>query len=66
MERLNRIGTELMTVAATHNVQREDGQTMAEYALILTGIALIAMVGAALLGGQLSTVFTNISTQLGG
>jgi Flp pilus assembly pilin Flp len=44
-------------------LRREEGQTMAEYALIL---ALIAVVTAAViftLGGQISSVFSSVTGQ---
>lgn len=40
---------------------REDGQTMAEYGLILAGIAVVAMVGVAVLGPAISTLFTTLA-----
>jgi Flp pilus assembly pilin Flp len=64
MERLNRVGYELMTLAATGKVDREDGQTMAEYGLILTGIALVVMVTTLLLGTAISDTFQSIIDQL--
>lgn len=66
MERLNRIGYELMTIATPRNVEREDGQTMAEYALILTAVAVVVFAAAGLLGTQISTAFDGIRTSLGG
>ena len=64
MDRLNRIGYELMTIAATGELEREDGQTMAEYGLILTGIALVVMVTTLLLGNAISASFTAIINKL--
>lgn len=64
MDRLNRIGYELMTTVATRDLEREDGQTMAEYGLILTGIALVVMVTTLLLGQAISNTFQNIINQL--
>jgi pilus assembly protein Flp/PilA len=45
-------------------VKNEDGQGMVEYALIIGGIAIIALVGINVLGPQLSTMFTTISGNL--
>lgn len=46
------------------SVEREEGQTLAEYALLLALIA-VAVVGAVTaLGGAISTELTNISGQL--
>ncbi|MGE3857871.1 MAG: Flp family type IVb pilin [Dehalococcoidia bacterium] len=47
--------------ALTGDAQREDGQTMAEYGLILAGIAVVAMVGVAVLGPAISTLFTTLA-----
>jgi pilus assembly protein Flp/PilA len=44
-------------------VAREEGQTMAEYGLLIAFIALIALVGVTALGGQLSTFFNTIAGQ---
>ena len=43
------------------DAEREEGQTMAEYGLILAGIAVVAMVGVALLGPAISTLFTTLA-----
>ena len=48
------------------SLKREDGQTMAEYALLLALIAIIVMVVLAALGGQIKSIFTQITEQLGG
>jgi pilus assembly protein Flp/PilA len=47
-------------------VQRddEDGQGLAEYALILALIAVIAIVGLIFLGGQISDKLSTIGSQL--
>ncbi|MFA7297144.1 MAG: Flp family type IVb pilin [Dehalococcoidia bacterium] len=44
----------------TPMLEREDGQTMAEYGLILTGIALVVMATTLLLGGAISATFQSI------
>ena len=41
--------------------RRDEGQTMAEYALILAGIAVVVMVAVGVLGGALSQTFTDIA-----
>jgi pilus assembly protein Flp/PilA len=48
------------------SVQRddEDGQGLAEYALILALIAVIAIVGLIFLGGQISDKLSTIGSQL--
>ncbi len=36
---------------------REDGQTMAEYALILAGIAILVLLAVVFLGGEIEGLF---------
>jgi pilus assembly protein Flp/PilA len=36
---------------------REDGQTMAEYALILAGIAILVLLAVVFLGGEIENLF---------
>jgi pilus assembly protein Flp/PilA len=40
--------------------RREDGQGLAEYALILALIAIIAIVALIFLGGQVSSILSNV------
>lgn len=47
-------------------INRQTGASAVEYALILGILATIFIAGFILLGGDLETVFTNISTALGG
>ncbi|HEY6963562.1 MAG TPA: Flp family type IVb pilin [Gaiellaceae bacterium] len=42
----------------------EEGQTMAEYGILVAVIALIAIGGATIFGGGLKTFFTNLSGNL--
>ena len=44
--------------------RREEGQTMAEYALLLVLIAIIVIAALLLLGPQIATVYNNITTAL--
>ncbi len=44
-------------------LRREDGQTMAEYALILALIAVVTAAVIVLLGGQISSVFNSVTGQ---
>ena len=44
---------------------REEGQALVEYALIIALVALIAAVGLEILGGKISDMFTQIGSQLG-
>ena len=44
----------------TGSARRDEGQTMAEYGLLLAGIAVIAGVGVMALGPRISTLFDSI------
>jgi Flp pilus assembly pilin Flp len=44
-------------------LRREEGQTMAEYALILALIAVVTAAVIVTLGGKISSVFNNITGQ---
>ncbi len=45
---------------------REEGQGLVEYALILVLIAIVVIAVLTLLGGQVSNVFSDIVSGLGG
>jgi pilus assembly protein Flp/PilA len=45
---------------------REEGQTLTEYALLLFFIAIVVIGVVTLLGTQISTVFNNVLTALQG
>ena len=45
-------------------LQRQDGQTLSEYALILVLIAVVAIVAVTLLGNQIAAVLTQIANAL--
>lgn len=47
-------------------LRNQRGATMVEYALLVALIALLVVGAAKILGGQISTVFTNIKGALGG
>jgi len=47
-------------------IQNEDGQGLAEYALILVLIAVGAIIALTALGGQISSVFNRITGELDG
>lgn len=53
-----------LTVIFTDVKERQDGQTMVEYALLLVFIALVAVVGATALGIQVDVVYDEIVTAL--
>jgi pilus assembly protein Flp/PilA len=46
--------------------KEETGQTMAEYGLILALISIAAIIVMGTLGGQIGTVFTNVTSALSG
>jgi pilus assembly protein Flp/PilA len=45
-------------------LKREEGQTMAEYGLLIAFIAIVALVGVTVLGTSLSTFFTNLAGKI--
>ncbi len=44
--------------------EREEGQGMAEYGLILAGVALLAIIAVFLLGPKIGTLMNRISSSL--
>ncbi len=53
----------VMLVTMARAPHRDEGQTMAEYGLILAGIAVIVMTAVFLLGGAINTTFQSIVAQ---
>jgi len=49
---------------AVEKFRREDGQGLAEYALILALIAIIAIVALIFLGGQVSSILSNVGNSI--
>jgi Flp pilus assembly pilin Flp len=45
-------------------LRREEGQDMAEYALLLVGIALVVALAAVFLGGKIASLFSSIGNSL--
>lgn len=45
-------------------IRDEEGASMVEYGLLVSLIALVAIVGVTLVGTKLSTLFTNVSNSL--
>jgi Flp pilus assembly pilin Flp len=45
-------------------LRREDGQTMAEYGILIAVIALIVIAAALILGGSISSLFAGSATKL--
>lgn len=58
--------TRLLKAHTDMMLRKDDGATAIEYALIVTLIALAIIVAVTAVGGQLSTVFDNVKTALGG
>jgi pilus assembly protein Flp/PilA len=48
----------------TVRMRREDGQTMAEYGILIAVIALIVVVAAVVLGGSISTLFSSTASKV--
>ena len=46
--------------------RNEKGQGLTEYALIIALVAIVAVAALTLLGGQISGIFGDVSTELGG
>jgi pilus assembly protein Flp/PilA len=49
---------------ASVSLKQDEGQTLAEYALILALIAIIVIVVVATLGSTISGIFNNVSTSI--
>lgn len=47
-------------------LRNEKGQGLTEYALIIALVAIVAVAALTLLGGQIDTIFGDITTELGG
>ncbi|HEX8940149.1 MAG TPA: hypothetical protein VF763_08290 [Candidatus Limnocylindrales bacterium] len=54
-----------MFVYLARFVADEEGQGLAEYALILSLIALVAIAGLMFFGGQLSSILSTIGSSVG-
>jgi pilus assembly protein Flp/PilA len=68
MTKLNRtIGLQLALMLqglSLRKLEREEGQTLAEYAMILALIALVVVGAVVLLGGTVSSLFSKINAQI--
>ena len=53
-----------LSAAVRRFVRDEDGATMAEYALLIGAIALVAIAGIRTFGTSLNTRFTNMSSNI--
>jgi pilus assembly protein Flp/PilA len=56
--------TYLATRLSSAFSRREEGQGLAEYALILSLIAIVAIVALCLLGTNISTILSDIATKV--
>ena len=54
----------LQSYIATRERHEDRGATMVEYSLLVAFIALVVMLGATLLGTQLSSLFSSFGTVL--
>jgi Flp pilus assembly pilin Flp len=50
--------------ALVTSMRREEGQTMAEYGILIAVIALVVVVVAVTLGGQISSLFGSTGSHL--
>jgi Flp pilus assembly pilin Flp len=64
MERISLWGTELY-LRLQRGIERDEGQTMAEYALILVFVAVAAIAAFKLLGNNINSKVSDIATQIG-
>ena len=53
-----------MFLASLRRSTREEGQGLAEYALILALIAIVAIVALIFLGGQVSTILSTVGSSV--
>jgi Flp pilus assembly pilin Flp len=63
MERMTLLTSKLY-LRALQGLRRDEGQTMAEYALILVAVALVAVVGFKVLGNALNTKASKIGSSI--
>lgn len=61
---MNRIGMRIWEWLQALAARNQDGQGMVEYALILVLIAIVVIVILRTVGGQVSNVFSNVSSGL--
>ena len=56
----------IMNLVARLQVEREDGQAMVEYGLILALVSVAAIIALKAVGGDVNAVFQSIDTSLSG
>ena len=54
----------LIALIQSHISSDEEGQGLAEYALILALIAIVAIIALIFLGGQVSTILNTVGTSV--
>ena len=54
----------LLEPASLADLKREEGQTLAEYALILALIAVVVVAVVATLGGKIKGIFTSVNSSI--
>ncbi|MDA0271515.1 MAG: Flp family type IVb pilin [Chloroflexi bacterium] len=62
----NRMLATLFASAGRWDREDEEGQTMAEYGLLLAAIAVVVALAAVTLGEGISTLFGEVTASLGG
>jgi len=55
---------EILSGSSLPRFEREEGQTLAEYAMILALIAIVAAVAVGVLGNQISSLFSTIGSDV--
>lgn len=63
----NQIGLQLALMIqglSLPRIEREEGQTLAEYALILAGIAVVVAVAVTFLSGKISNLFSSVGSAI--
>jgi len=58
------IGLRLGIMLQGLSLQREEGQTLAEYAMILALIAILVVAAVLFLSGQISGLFSKVASQI--
>ena len=61
MERIETRARVALKALSTSVYQREEGQTFIEYALLITFIAVVALVAVQLLGTSISSLFSSVA-----
>jgi pilus assembly protein Flp/PilA len=56
----------ITNLVARLQVEREDGQAMVEYGLILALVSVVAIVMLTLVGTDVNTIYNNVAVRLAG